>query len=157
MSYSNLAETILDYAMTEAKRTQSTKVSPVHLLAGIRNWNSRKFDEIFPDSSEKIMNALAGITSDSSRPSGPDDEVEKLLNQIGNPADAWHVVETLLTLDAVANAKQVEVQELVIENATHDNTEASSPPEVQLSKISIDVEMCKRIAIVLQLQNSEIE
>lgn len=157
MSYSNLAETILDYAMTEAKRTQSTKVSPVHLLAGIRNWNSRKFDEIFPDSTEKIMNALAGITSDSSKPSGPDDEVEKLLNQIGNPADAWHVVETLLTLDAVANAKQVEVQELAAENATPDNTEASSPPEVHLSKISIDVEMCKRIAIVLELQNSEVE
>lgn len=157
MSYSNLAETILDYAMTEAKRTQSTKVSPVHLLAGIRNWNSRKFDEIFPESSEKIVNALAGITSDSSKPSGPDDEVEKLLNQIRNPADAWHVVETLLTLDAVANAKQAEVQELVTENATPDNTEASSPPEVHLSKISIDGEMCKRIAVALQLQDSEIE
>jgi len=157
VSYSNLAETILDYAMTEAKRTQSTKVSPVHLLAGIRNWNSRKFDEIFPESSEKIVNALAGITSDSSKPSGPDDEVEKLLNQIRNPADAWHVVETLLTLDAVANAKQAEVQELVTENATPDNTEASSPPEVHLSKISIDGEMCKRIAVALQLQDSEIE
>ena len=157
MSYSNLAETILDYAMTEAKRTQSTKVSPVHLLAGIRNWNSRKFDEIFPGSSEKIVNALAGITSDSSKPSGPDDEVEKLLNQIGNPADAWHVVETLLTLDAVANAKQVEVQELVAENARPDNTEPTPPPEVHLSKISIDGPVCKRIAMALQLQESEVE
>ena len=98
MSYSNLAETILDYAVTEAKRTQSEKVSPVHLLAAIRQWNIRKFDEKFPDTTDKITNALAGVPSQSARPDGPDDSVVTYLGQIDDPEDAWKVAETLLAL-----------------------------------------------------------
>lgn len=165
MSYSNLAETILDYAVTEAKRTQSEKVSPVHLLAAIRQWNIRKFDEKFPDTTEKIRNALAGIPSQSARPDGPDDAVVKFLDQIDDPDDAWKVVETLLELDAVVNAKPASTQEEAIETSTPRFARRSQPtetvdtsqPEVSLAKISIDTVMVAHITEALQLELSDIE
>ena len=165
MSYSNLAETILDYAVTEAKRTESEKVSPVHLLAAIRQWNIRKFDEKFPDTTEKIRNALAGIPSQSARPDGPDDAVVKFLDQIDDPDDAWKVVETLLELDAVVNAKPASTQEEAIETSTPRFARRSQPtetvdtsqPEVSLAKISIDTVMVAHITEALQLELSVIE
>ena len=163
MSYSNLAETILDYAVTEAKRTQSEKVSPVHLLAAIRQWNIRKFDEKFPDTTEKIRNALAGIPSQSARPDGPDDAVVKFLDQIDDPDDAWKVVETLLELDAVVNAKPASTQEEATETRSFarrsrpTETVDTSQPEVSLAKISIDTVMVAQIVEALQLELSVIE
>jgi ATP-dependent 26S proteasome regulatory subunit len=165
VSYSNLAETILDYAVTEAKRTESEKVSPVHLLAAIRQWNIRKFDEKFPDTTEKIRNALAGIPSQSARPDGPDDAVVKFLDQIDDPDDAWKVVETLLELDAVVNAKPASTQEEAIETSTPRFARRSQPtetvdtsqPEVSLAKISIDTVMVAHITEALQLELSVIE
>ena len=163
MSYSNLAETILDYAVTEAKRTQSEKVSPVHLLAAIRQWNIRKFDEKFPDTTEKITNALAGVPSQSARPDGPDDAVVKFLDQIDDPDDAWKVVETLLELDAVVNAKPASTQEEATETRSFarrsrpTETVDTSQPEVSLAKISIDTVMVAQIVEALQLELSVIE
>jgi Cdc6-like AAA superfamily ATPase len=165
VSYSNLAETILDYAVTEAKRTQSEKVSPVHLLAGIRQWNIRKFDEKFPDVTEKIQNALAGIPSQSARPDGPDEAAIKFLDQIDDPEDAWKVVETLLALDAVVNAKPAGIQEEATETSTprfarrSQPTEAveTSQPEVALAKISIDTVMVTQITEILKLESSVVE
>jgi len=165
VGYSNLAETILDYAVTEAKRTQSEKVSPVHLLAGIRQWNSGKFDEIFPDSIERIQNALAGIPSQSARPDGLDDAVVKFLEQIDNPADAWQVVETLLALDVVINAKPASIPEEATETATPRFARRSQPteaveisePEVSLAKISIDTAMVSQIAVALKLDLAKTE
>jgi len=165
VSYSNLAETILDYAVTEAKRTESEKVSPIHLLAGIRQWNISKFDEKFPGTTEKIANALAGVPSQSARPDGPDDAVVKYLNQIDDPDDAWKVVETLLTLEAVVNAQLAGLQEEATETPTRrfarrsQSTEpvANSQPEVPLVKISIDTVMVSQIAEALHLELSVIE
>ena len=165
MSYSNLAETILDYAVTEAKRTQSEKVSPVHLLAAIRQWNIRKFDEKFPDTTEKITNALAGVPSQSARPDGPDDAVVKFLDQIDDPEDAWKVAETLLALDAVINAKPAGIQEEATETSTPRFARRSKPteaveisePEVSLAKISIDTVMVSQIAVALKLDLAKTE
>jgi len=165
VSYSNLAETILDYAVTEAKRTQSEKVSPVHLLAGIRQWDIRKFDEKFPDTTEKITNALAGIPSQSARPNGPDDAAVKFLNQIDDPDDAWKVVETLLALDAVVNAKPAGIQEEATETSTPRFARRSKPteaveisePEVSLAKISINTVMISQIAVALKLDLAKTE
>ena len=165
MSYSNLAETILDYAVTEAKRTQSEKVSPVHLLAAIRQWNIRKFDEKFPDTTEKITNALAGVPSQSARPDGPDDAVVKFLDQIDDPEDAWKVAETLLALDAVINAKPAGIQEEATETSTPRFARRSKPteaveisePEVSLAKISINTVMVSQIAVALKLDLAKTE
>ena len=165
MSYSNLAETILDYAVTEAKRTQSEKVSPVHLLAAIRQWNIRKFDEKFPDTTEKITNALAGVPSQSARPDGPDDAVVKFLDQIDDPEDAWKVAETLLALDAVINAKPAGIQEEATETSTPRFARRSKPteaveisePEVSLAKISINTVMVSQIAVTLKLDLAKTE
>lgn len=165
MSYSNLAETILDYAVTEAKRTQSEKVSPVHLLAAIRQWNIRKFDEKFPDTTEKIRNALAGIPSQSARPDGPDDSVVTYLGQIDDPEDAWKVAETLLALDAVINAIPAVPQEETTATETRSFARRSRPTEavetsqleVSLAKISIDTLMVAQIVEALQLELSVIE
>lgn len=165
MSYSNLAETILDYAVTEAKRTQSEKVSPIHLLAAIRQWNIRKFDEKFPDTTEKITNALAGVPSQSARPDGPDDSVVTYLGQIDDPEDAWKVAETLLALDAVINAKPAVLQEETTSTETRRFAHRSQPtetvdtsqPEVSLAKISIDTVMVEQIVEALQLELSVIE
>jgi len=165
VSYSNLAETILDYAVTEAKRTQSEKVSPVHLLAGIRQWNKRKFDEKYPDATEKIRNALAGIPSQSARPNGPDEAAIKFLDQIDDPDDAWRVVEALLALDSVVNAKPAGIQEETAETSTPRFTSRSEPteavetsqPKVSLAKISIDTVMVAQIAAVLKFEPSIIE
>ena len=165
MSYSNLAETILDYAVTEAKRTQSEKVSPVHLLAAIRQWNIRKFDEKFPDTTEKITNALAGVPSQSARPDGPDDAVVKFLDQIDDPEDAWKVAETLLALDAVINAKPAGIQEEATETSTPHFARRSKPteaveisePEVSLAKISINTVMVSQIAVALKLDLAKTE
>lgn len=165
MSYSNLAETILDYAVTEAKRTESEKVSPIHLLAAIRQWNIRKFDEKFPDTTEKITNALASVPSQSARPDGPDDSVVTYLGQIDDPDDAWKVAETLLALESVVNAKPAGRQEETTATETRRFARRSQPTEtvdtpqseVSLVKISIDTVMVSKIAEALHLELSVVE
>ena len=156
MSYSNLAETILDYALAEAKRTQSVNVLPVHLLAGIRGWNSKKFDEIFPNTLTKIKDALAAVPSESAKPKGPDEAADKYLAQISNAADAWHVVETVLALDAVVNARPSNSQEVAKEGAGDGHSEEPAHPEVALSRISLDAALGKRIAAILSLSEREV-
>ena len=157
LSYSNLAETILDYAMAEAKRTESEKVSTAHLLAAIRQWNVSKFDELFPEKTEKIMNALAAIPSQSVRPIGPDTQTMELLEKIDNPADAWQVVETLLHMDFMMNATSTEQISPSHQKNGEVISEQENKTEVKLSKIPIDRGMALGIAAALHATEDEIE
>ncbi len=96
MSYSNLAETIFDYALSEAKRTESETVNRVHLVAALRKWNISKFDEKFPDSADRITAAIASIESQGARPTEPDSETHAILLEISDVDDAWDAAEKLL-------------------------------------------------------------
>jgi AAA+ superfamily predicted ATPase len=96
LSYSNLAETIFDYALSEAKRTESETVNRVHLVAALRKWNISKFDEKFPDSADRITAAIASIESQGARPTEPDSETHAILLEISDVDDAWDAAEKLL-------------------------------------------------------------
>ena len=143
--------------MAEAKRTESEKVSTAHLLAAIRQWNVSKFDELFPEKTEKIMNALAAIPSQSVRPIGPDTQTMELLEKIDNPADAWQVVETLLHMDFMMNATSTEQISPSHQKNGEVISEQENKTEVKLSKIPIDRGMALGIAAALHATEDEIE
>lgn len=106
MNYSYLAETLLDFAVAEAKRKGSERVLPIHLLVAIRKWNSEKFDQLFSEAADQINQALEAMPNADARPTGPDEETEKLLLTISTPADAWDCAEKLLKSDSLAVTAQ---------------------------------------------------
>lgn len=98
MGFSNLAETLLDHARAEAKRSESRFISRIHLLSAFRRWSPTQFDEKFPNRSEEISKALSGIKRDGASPDGPDDETRAVLEKIRDPDDVWQIAGELLGL-----------------------------------------------------------
>jgi anti-sigma regulatory factor (Ser/Thr protein kinase) len=47
---SSVAQRVIDYALSEAKRNSAEYATEVHLLAAIRRWNEEVFEIRFPNS-----------------------------------------------------------------------------------------------------------
>ena len=147
MKYSYLAETILDYATSEAKRTGTEYVSQVHLLAAIRQWNSSKFDELFPHGAAVIQNALGAIPKGSSQPVGPDLDTDRMLTSIVNAADAWKIAEDLFEVDEISQSGQD-----ALSQGTEAKTRLHLPDEEDespLAKIGMNNELVEEISQTL--------
>jgi len=155
LSYSNLAATIFDYALSEAKRTESEVVNRVHLIAALRKWNVSKFDERFPGSIDRITAAVASIASQGARPTQADSETHAMLLEISRMDDAWDVAEKILQ----SNILSENTPAMVRQNAPAPTSAAKrQDPAGESQKWSIDIttELQNEIAMVLQLPDADV-
>jgi AAA+ superfamily predicted ATPase len=155
LSYSNLAETIFDYALSEAKRTESETVNRVHLVAALRKWNISKFDEKFPDSADRITTAIASIESQGARPTEPDSETHAILLEISGVDDAWEAAEKLLQSDVLSdNAPAVVRQNAPSSSGVVKKQVSEEDPK----KWSIDItsELQNEIALLLEMPEEDV-
>ena len=74
-SLSALAETIIDFARSEAKRSSNEKVSQLHLLSAVRRWQEENFDTRFPGLSTRLRSALNASAGTALKVDGFEDSV----------------------------------------------------------------------------------
>jgi len=82
-----IAQTLLDYATTSAKRQWAKEVRLVHLLAAVRKWDEDWFDEQFPKAHAQLDDCLSSTLGDAMRPESVDSQVEERLGKIGKESD----------------------------------------------------------------------
>lgn len=92
---SSLAETLADYARSEAKRVSADSISPIHLLAAVRRWQEEKFDTQFPGIAESIRAAIKATASQSTKAPDLTDEIVGILADVSGPDDAWTMAASL--------------------------------------------------------------
>jgi stage V sporulation protein K len=96
---SRLAQTLLDYATSGAKRNWSDVVRLEHLLVAIRRWDSDWFDREYPKLAASLESLLAKNQGDSLKPESVDSTVREHLKTINRSEDvpilAAAVVEAL--------------------------------------------------------------
>jgi stage V sporulation protein K len=95
-SLSALAETIIDLARSEAKRSSNEKVGPLHLLAAVRRWQEELFDTKFPGLSPRLKDALSATAGKSLQVDGFEDDVFEQIEKIQNSDQLWELANTLL-------------------------------------------------------------
>jgi len=91
-----LAQTVLDYATSIAKRNWAPIVEPIHLLAAIRRWDEEEFDEKFPSLGEKIERALLVGKGTSLKPESVEGRVLKLLEEVSSSEELDEIVSQLM-------------------------------------------------------------
>lgn len=92
---SSLAETLADYARSEAKRVSADSISPIHLLAAVRRWQEEKFDTQFPGMAESIRAALRTTAGQSTKAPDLSEDIIGILKEVSGPEDAWTMAESL--------------------------------------------------------------
>ena len=121
-SLSALAETIIDFARSEAKRSSNEKVSQLHLLSAVRRWQEENFDTRFPGLSTRLRSALNASAGTALKVDGFEDSVLQQIEVIQNPSELWDLADTL-------SKKVPEVAtEKVAERKMATAAESSSPP-----------------------------
>jgi stage V sporulation protein K len=94
-SLSALAETIIDLARSEAKRSSNEKVGHLHLLAAVRRWQEEQFDTKFPGLSSRLKTALSATAGNALKVDGFEDNVFEQIEQVRNSEDLWQLANTL--------------------------------------------------------------
>jgi hypothetical protein len=155
LGYSNLAETLLDHARAEAKRSESRVITRIHLLSAFRRWSTTQFDDKFPNKSEEIARALSQLKRDGVSPDGPDEETREILEKIWDADDIWEIAGQLLGAD-LAGFIEEKKNEASIENRPLTSTETEKPESSAGLKIDISSELAVTIASILTKQESEI-
>ena len=153
MTLSNLAITIFDYAIAESKRTESSKVLPIHLLAGIRRWNQSNFDEKYPGALDKILTLLREVPHEGARPEGPSEETQGLLDKLLNPHDVWQVADEMLS--SITSTASGQSEEKVKETTSSLDSEVSVRKSDAVG-FALDNALTYQLADALQLPFEEI-
>jgi stage V sporulation protein K len=109
---SRLSQTILDYAMSRAKRNWAKSVDEVHLVAALRHWDESWFDGEFPGVAEKLNKLLEIRKGDSLRPESVDPKVMSHLEPVKNEEDAKELARDLVeSLRAALESAEEKVSE----------------------------------------------
>lgn len=93
---SRLSQTILDYAMSRAKRNWAKNVDEVHLAAALRHWDTEWFDGEFPGVAEQLNKLLELRKGDSLRPDTVDPKVLSHLEPVKSDVDAKVLARNLV-------------------------------------------------------------
>lgn len=93
---SRIAQTVLDYATSRAKRTWSEIVSEIHLAAGLRHWDDSWFDTEFPGVAEKLEKLLEREKGDALRPESVDPKVIAHLKAISSVSELKRITRTIV-------------------------------------------------------------
>lgn len=147
-----LAQTLLDYAMSVAKRNWAQKVEPIHLLVAVRRWNETEFDSNFPGVFEQLESLLARSKGTAIRPENVDESVTKLLSNLRDESQLQELTSTLLDLtsDRMVSdvARATEQEESEERNSITDSKvqPLASASEQSVSKASGDLVLERGIA-----------
>jgi stage V sporulation protein K len=165
---SRLSQTLLDYARSGAKRNWSAVVGPEHLLGAIRRWDSKWFDDEFPEVATKLEVLLGSKRGQALQPQSVDEFVTKSLEAITKKSDIAAVARTLYEslkseLDnpkpAEAPSQQHDAEVRVEPGSQGEPEEAEEPPARpgrRDNRVALDVALASRIAEVLQVDRSEL-
>lgn len=93
---SNLAQNIIDTAISEAKRCDSEYVQNIHVLSAIRRWQEEQFDQKFPDLSASIRSALTASRGSALKVKGFIDPLSKRVESIQDTDDVWNLALELV-------------------------------------------------------------
>lgn len=95
MSLSLLAETLADYAKSEAKRASHESVGLVHLLAALRRWQEEVFDQRFPGLGERIREHIRNNQGSATKSPEVPTEIVTRLESVKDSEAAWSLAESL--------------------------------------------------------------
>ena len=93
MAYSNIAATVNDYALTEAKRSGAEKIGELHLLLAVRTCRPERFESEYPGLGSELESAVAQIKGRSLKPDG-------YISDLGSRLEAVKTEEALWELTA---------------------------------------------------------
>jgi len=96
MPLSSLAETLADYARSEAKRSSNESAGTLHLLAAMRRWHEEGFDQRYPGLCERVRKQIAAGRGSAISPPDLLPEVIERLETVKNVADAWSLADLLV-------------------------------------------------------------
>ena len=86
---SSVAQRVIDYALSEAKRNSAEYATEVHLLAAIRRWNEEVFEIRFPNS-EVILNKLLSLSKGNyTKVIGLSDSALEKCSALNSSDDVW--------------------------------------------------------------------
>lgn len=95
MGLSLIAETLADYAKSEAKRSSNDVVGLIHLLAALRRWQEETFDQRFPGLGERVREHIRNNQGSATKSPTIPAEIEARLESVKDSDTAWSLAESL--------------------------------------------------------------
>lgn len=90
-----IAQTLADYAKSEAKRASNEEAGFVHLLAAIRRWQEEAFDQRYPGLAERVRHHLSRNKGAATKSPALLAEVTEKLTSVSSADDAWDIADAL--------------------------------------------------------------
>lgn len=100
---SSVAQRVIDYALSEAKRNSAEFATEVHLLAAIRRWNEEVFEIRFPNSDVVLNKVLSLSKGNHTKVIGLSDSVSEKCMALNSSDDVWKLA-TLIYEDLAKSA-----------------------------------------------------
>lgn len=95
MGLSLIAETLADYAKSEAKRASNDVVGLIHLLAALRRWQEETFDQRFPGLGERVREHIRNSQGSATKSPTIPVDIEARLKSVKDSDTAWSLAESL--------------------------------------------------------------
>jgi AAA+ superfamily predicted ATPase len=92
---SSVAQRVIDYALSEAKRNSAEYATEVHLLAAIRRWNEEVFEIRFPNSEVVLNKALSHSKGNHTKVIGLSDSALEKCSTLNSSDDVWNLATTI--------------------------------------------------------------
>lgn len=154
-SLSTLAETIIDFARSEAKRSSNDKVGYLHLLAAVRRWQEENFDTKFPGLNFHLRKAISLAAGNSLKVEGFEESVYEKIEKIQNSDQLWELANSLskMVLTEVPN-EDSESQPISSDTSTSNSwsSEANDP-----LPFSITSGLIERVAKIISKNVEEVQ
>ena len=160
---SRIAQTILDYATSRAKQGWSKTVNVFHLVAAIRRWDEKWFDQEFPGLVEQLNKLLEARRGDCLKPESVDSSVFQHLEGVTQESDLQDLVRSLVADlkeefeavpdEAPARSHEVREQRQTEKNETLDLEILSRPEE---KRIQLSDALVRKIAAILEVDSREV-
>jgi SpoVK/Ycf46/Vps4 family AAA+-type ATPase len=126
---SSVAQRVIDYALSEAKRNSAEYATEVHLLAAIRRWNEEVFEFRFPNSEVMLNTVLSLSKGNYTKVIGLSDSALEKCSALNSLDDVWN----LATIIYENVAKLAGEEELVSKVSLPVEPSSKSIPPVDLS------------------------
>ena len=123
MALSSLAETLADYARSEAKRASNETAGVLHLLAAMRRWQEEVFDKRYPGLGEEVRKLIAAGRGSAIVTPDLQPEVVERLENVRNAEDAWGIADLLAAeVDRLAESTNDSAAEVEVARTGQEST-----------------------------------
>lgn len=159
---SRLAQTILDYATSSAKRSWSKTVSDVHLVGAVRRWDEKWFDHEFPGLVERLNRLLEARKGDCLRPESVESSVLQHLEGVAQESDLQDLVRSLVAelreefkeAPDETSTRSHEVREQRQELESQQSV-VDVPPPLEEKRLQVTDVLVRKVAKILDLDEME--